>query len=156
VLHLRAHRRLGPVLRPAADLLLQSETSDASEADLSSFARHGGKFLIVHGTKDATIPTNASVLYYKMVQSKMGQTEMDAFLRFYLIPSFGHGRGVFDALGVLDHWLDTNVAPKDLVVLDNHKRSHGRTRPLCIYPSWPKYKGAGDANAANSFVCATE
>jgi pimeloyl-ACP methyl ester carboxylesterase len=122
----------------AADLLLQSEASDASEADLSSFARHGGKFLIVHGTTDATIPTNASVLYYKMVQSKMGQTEMDAFLRFYLIPSFGHGRGVFDAgfdaLGVLDHWLDTNVAPKDLVVLDNHKRSHGRTRPLCIYP----------------------
>jgi len=150
----------------AADLLTQSEASDASDADLTRFARHGGKFLMVHGTADATIPTKASVMYYKMVQSKMSQKEMDAFLAFYLIPGFGHGRGRgafdagFDALGVLDRWLDTNNAPKDLVV-DNHKRSHGRTRPLCIYllciyPSWPKYKGSGDVNAASSFVCAIE
>jgi hypothetical protein len=144
----------------AADLLPQSEASDASDADLSRFARRGGKFLIVHGTTDPTIPTNASVMYYKMVESKMGQKDMDAFLRFYLIPGFGHGRGVFnagfDALGVLDRWLDTNVAPKDLVIVDNNKRSHGRTRPLCKYPSWPKYNGSGDVNAASSFVCSTE
>lgn len=142
----------------SGDLLPQSEASDASDADLTRFARHGGKFLMVHGTTDATIPTNASVMYYKMVQGKMGQKEMDGFLRFYLIPGFGHGRGVFDAgfdaLGVLDRWLDTNVGPKDLVVVDN--RSHFRTRPLCMYPLWPKYKGSGDVNAANSFFCATE
>jgi Tannase and feruloyl esterase len=141
-------------------LLPQSEASDASNADLTPFARHGGKFLMVHGTTDATIPTNASVLYYNMVQSKMSQNEIDAFLRFYLIPGFGHGRGVFDAgfdaLGVLDRWLDTNVAPKDIVVVDNNKVSRGRTRPLCTYPSWPKYDGVGDVNAASSFVCATE
>lgn len=129
----------------AADLLTQSEASDASDADLTRFARHGGKFLMIHGTTDATIPTKASVMYYKMVQSKMSQGEMDAFLAFYLIPGFGHGRGTFDggfdALGVLDHWLDTNVVPKDLVVVDNHKRSHGRTRLLCIYPSVAEVQG---------------
>jgi feruloyl esterase len=144
----------------SSDLLPQSEASDASDSDLALFARHGGKFLIVHGTTDATIPTNASVMYYKGVQSKMSQREMDAFLALYLIPGFGQGRGAFDAgfdaLGVLDRWLDTNVAPKDLVVVDNNKRSHRRTRPLCIYPSWPKYKGSGDMNAASSFVCAKE
>jgi feruloyl esterase len=81
----------------SSDLLPQSEASDASDSDLALFARHGGKFLIVHGTTDATIPTNASVMYYKGVQSKMSQREMDAFLALYLIPGFGQGRGAFDA-----------------------------------------------------------
>jgi Tannase and feruloyl esterase len=144
----------------ADQLLPQSKASDASDADLTRFARRGGKFLMLHGTADAIIPTAASVMYYKMVQNRMSQEEMDRFLRFYLIPGFGHGHGVFnagfDALGVLDSWVETGVAPKDLVVVDNNKKSDGRTRPLCIYPTWPKYKGFGDVNSASSFVCATE
>lgn len=146
--------------RYAGELLPQSQASDASEADLTRFARHGGKFLMLHGTTDVTIPTDASVLYYKMVQSKMGQAEMDSFLRFYLVPGYGHGHGVFDAgfdaLGELDRWLDTGASPKDLIVVDNNKGSLGRTRPLCVYPGWPKYKGNGDANVASSFVCVEE
>jgi hypothetical protein len=144
----------------AADLLPQSRASDASDADLTRFALHGGKFLMLHGTTDATIPTNASVMYYKMVQSRMSQEELDRFMRFYLIPGFGHGHGAFDAgfdaLGVIDRWLDTGVAPQGLVVIDNNKGSGGRTRPLCVYPTWPKYKGSGDVNAASSFTCATD
>ena len=57
---------------------------------------------------------------------------------------------------VRDRWLDTGIAPRDLVVVDNNKGSGGRTRPLCVYPAWPKYKGTGDMNAAVSFVCATD
>ncbi len=144
----------------AGDLLPQSQTFAASDPDLTQFAQHGGKFLIVHGTADATVPTNASVMYYKMVQSRMGQEETERFLRFYLIPGFGHERGAFkagfDALGILDHWLDTGVAPKELTVVDNNKGSQGRMRPLCAYPAWPKYKGAGDVTATSSFECATD
>nr|WP_311548340.1 tannase/feruloyl esterase family alpha/beta hydrolase [Paraburkholderia sp. Cpub6] len=29
----------------------------------------------------------------------------------------------------------------------------GRTRPLCQYPAWPSYNGAGDVNSASSFTC---
>jgi hypothetical protein len=29
----------------------------------------------------------------------------------------------------------------------------GRTRPLCEYPTWQKYKGFGDPNLASSFTC---
>jgi hypothetical protein len=32
----------------------------------------------------------------------------------------------------------------------------GRTRPLCLYPTWPKYGGRGDVNAAASFSCVDE
>jgi hypothetical protein len=30
-----------------------------------------------------------------------------------------------------------------------------RTRPLCLYPSWPKYHGSGDVDNAGSFACAS-
>ena len=81
----------------AGELLPQSKAADASDADLRKFATHGGKFLMLHGTTDATIPTDSTTMYYKMVQSRMSQAEMDGFLRFYLVPGYGHGRGVFDA-----------------------------------------------------------
>jgi feruloyl esterase len=143
----------------ASDLLPNSKIYDAGDANLTRFARHGGKFLMLHGTADATIPTNSSVMYYKMVENKMGEEETDRFLRFYLVPGFGHERGAFkagfDALGALDRWIDTGEAPNHLVAVDNNRRSGGRTRPLCEYPAWPRYKG-GDVNAASSFVCATE
>lgn len=144
----------------AADLLPQSQALDASDADLTRFARHGGKFLMLHGTTDTTIPTDASVMYYKMVQEKMTQEEIDRFMRFYLIPGFGHGRGTFnagfDALGVLDRWLDTGIAPTGLSVVDNNKGSGERARPLCAYPGWPKYRGRGDVNSPNSFECVAD
>lgn len=142
----------------ADQLMPQSMASDASDADLTAFAKHGGKFLMVHGTADATIPTQSSVMYFNMMEQALGKDTIDKFVRFYLIPGFGHGRGPFnagfDALGALDHWLDTGIAPTELVVTDNNRKGGGRTRPLCQYPTWPKYKGSGDINQANSFTCA--
>jgi feruloyl esterase len=142
----------------SADLLPQSVASDASDADLTPFARHGGKFLILHGTTDATIPTGASVEFYNMMVASMGQAAVDGFTRFYLIPGYGHGRGVFDAgfdsLAVLDRWLDTGTPPENLIAVDNNKAEAHRGRPLCVYPAYPKYT-TGDVNQAASFTCAT-
>jgi len=41
-----------------------------------------------------------------------------------------------------------------LVTLDQNAATRGRTRPVCEWPSWPKYNGAGDPNSASSFTCA--
>jgi feruloyl esterase len=30
------------------------------------------------------------------------------------------------------------------------------TRPMCLYPAFPQYKGTGDPKDASSFVCARE
>ena len=141
----------------ANELLPQSKASDASIADLALFAKHGGKLILLHGTADATIPTDSTVLYYRMIQAKMGPESMAGFMRFYLIPGYGHGHGIFDAgfdaLGILDTWRETGIAPTSLKVVDNNKKNHHRTRPLCTYPTWPKYKG-GDVDTAESFTCA--
>ena len=138
-------------------ILQQSAEDDGSLADLSPFARHGGKLLLVHGTADSTIPTDASVFLYQRIVEAMGPSRVDDFVRLYLIPGFGHGRGVFnagfDTVGTLDRWADQGIAPAGLTVSDNNKGA-SRTRPMCPWPSWPRYMG-GDVNAAASFQCQT-
>ncbi len=135
-------------------ILEQSAEDDASLADLSPFERHGGKLILVHGTADSTIPTEASVFLFQRIAAAMGQSRTNGFARLYLIPGFGHGRGMFnagfDTVSVLDRWVDEGAAPNDLIISDNNKTQ--RTRPLCAWPSWPKYV-SGDSNAATSFHC---
>ena len=87
----------------------------------------------------------------------MPQSTIDLGVRFYLVPGFGHASGVFnagfDALGALDRWVETGKAPEHLVVTDNNRRQHRRTRPLCQWPAYPHYV-SGDVNLASSFACA--
>ena len=73
------------------------------------------------------------------------------------MPGYGHALGVFtvdwDSLTALDRWVETGAAPDHPVVTDANPASRGRARPLCRYPTWPKYNGAGDINAAASYSC---
>jgi feruloyl esterase len=109
----------------------------------------------VHGTADNIIPTNSSVEYYERLRAKVGEASVEDSARLYLVPGLGHGfgrfNGGFDTIGVLDAWADRGVAPVDLTVTDNH---HGRTRPLCEWPQWPRYN-TGDVNSGSSFTCVT-
>ncbi len=136
------------------ELVHQAQEIDSTDANLQPFFSHGGKLILVHGTVDAVIPTNSTVDYYERLQSRLGVQTTDESARLYLIPGMGHGTGKFnggfDTIGTLDAWVDKGVAPKDLVVTDNHS---GRTRPLCEWPAWPKYSGSGDVNSAASFTC---
>jgi hypothetical protein len=34
--------------------------------------------------------------------------------------------------------------------------TYGRTRPLCQFPAWPKYRGSGSLDAAVNYSCVTE
>jgi hypothetical protein len=34
--------------------------------------------------------------------------------------------------------------------------TYGRTRPLCRFPAWPKYRGSGSLDAAVNYSCVTE
>jgi feruloyl esterase len=52
----------------------------------------------------------------------------------------------------LEGWVEKGRPPRNLVVTDT-AGVPGRTRPLCDYPTWPRYRGAGDVNEAASFAC---
>ena len=146
----------GPKGRWVAGMREQALEEDGSLGDLTPFARHGGKLLLVHGTADTVIPTEGSVQLYQRIVAAMGQERTAAFLRLYLVPGLAHGFGTFnagfDTVGVLDTWADQGRAPAHLEAADNHHGSP-RARPLCPWPSWPQY-AAGDPRTAESFRCA--
>jgi feruloyl esterase len=135
-----------------------SAAIDTADPDISAFRQRGGKLLLMHGTVDMAVPPGNSVAYYDRLVERFGP-DLKQFVRFYLAPGFGHGDGPFqvgwDSLGALDAWVERGTAPEAQIVTDTAKGSEGRTRPLCEYPAFPRYRGEGDVETAASFVCAT-
>ena len=58
-----------------------------------------------------------------------------------------------DLLDSLDNWVINGKAPNNMIAMDQNPKTAGRTRPLCEYPAWPKYKGSGDINSAQNYKC---
>lgn len=141
-----------------ARLVEVSNIVDASSADISAFEARGGKLLLMHGTVDSAVSPYNTVDYYERLVTQFGQTRLDAFVRFYMVPGFGHGTGPFiaswDSLAALENWVEKGIAPGTLLVTDSKAGNNGRTRPLCVYPLWPQYAGSGDINVAASYTCA--
>jgi hypothetical protein len=131
----------------------------AEDPDLTPFKARGGKLIMLHGAADSAVSPNGSIDYYGKLVAKFGQAPLDGFVRFYLVPGMGHGVGAFvpawDVMAALDAWVTTGSAPAMLPGTDTAAGTAGRTRPLCVYPAWPKYQGSGDVNAASSFTCST-
>ncbi|MFO1427403.1 MAG: tannase/feruloyl esterase family alpha/beta hydrolase [Steroidobacteraceae bacterium] len=130
---------------------------DVGNVSLAGFRARGGKLLLTHGTADDFITPYNTVRYYERQLGAFGQAGADSFIRFYLIPGFGHGFGPFnakfDGLAVLRDWVEQGRAPANLVATDGNPGAT-RTRPLCEWPRWPKFTGAaGSEDQAAGFTC---
>ncbi len=134
-----------------------SSLQDINQTDLSAFMNKGGKLLIAHGNADGLVSSRASAQYYERVKTSMGATKVASFYRYYEVPSYGHSVSDtfnlgWDSLTALENWVERGVASVNQVAQDK-TGVPGQTRPLCEYPSWPRYKGSGDANLAVNFTC---
>jgi feruloyl esterase len=63
-----------------------------------------------------------------------------------------------DIQTALETWVERGTAPAQLTATkftDDQAatRSVKLTRPLCLYPTVPRYKGTGDPNDATNFAC---
>ena len=132
---------------------------DVSDVDLAPFQAKGGKVLMFHGTADQLIPVRNSEAYYARQLARFGKAKLDAFFRFYVIPGFGHGNGVFnaryDSLTALEDWVERGVEPSSLIAMDeNTGATAGRTRPMCVYGTYARPISSGDdPSLASSFRC---
>jgi pimeloyl-ACP methyl ester carboxylesterase len=147
-------QKLGVLQRRVHELSLGL---DVNQTDFTAFAARGGKVLIAHGTADVLVSTRATEQYFDRLQAALGEAKVREFARYYEIPGYGHAvstvfNAAWDSLTTLENWAEKRIAPADQVVMDT-VGSPGRQRPLCEYPSWPKYRGQGDINAAASFEC---
>jgi len=77
-----------------------------------------------------------------------------------MLPGFGHGFGPFnakiDSLTALQNWVEKGQAPKGMTTTDGNPNAN-RSRPLCEWPTWPKFTGApGSEGNASSFTCVAQ
>lgn len=134
-----------------------SGIQDANVSDLTPFLDKGGRILMAHGSHDALVSTRATEQYLERLRSTMGGPRVDSFLRYYEIPGYGHAassvfNAAWDSLTTLENWAERGIEPPAQIVADT-AGVPGRTRPLCVYPAYPRYRGTGDVNVAGSFVC---
>jgi hypothetical protein len=132
---------------------------DVTDIDLTPFRLKGGKLILAHGTEDDFIAPGNSDAYYERHLAKQHKAAMDSFVRYYKVPGLSHGFGTFNAkyddLTALDSWRKTGHAPDVLIAVDENADGRGRRRPMCVYPSWPKFTGKPGASLdeARNFTC---
>ncbi|HVY63565.1 MAG TPA: tannase/feruloyl esterase family alpha/beta hydrolase [Gammaproteobacteria bacterium] len=129
----------------------------ANSTNLDRFREKGGKLIFFHGLVDDFITVNSSIQYWERLNKRYPADALGSFVRFYTVPGMGHVTGVFNArismLDALEAWVEKGQAPGQLVATDVNEKTAGRTRPVCLYPEWPRYRGSGNLNDAASFTC---
>lgn len=139
------------------EVLAPAEFFDVSSPDFDGFQKRGGKLLLIQGTLDMLVPNSMTDAFYQKMRARYGKG-IGKLARYYVVPGFGHGSGDFtmewDSLAALDKWVETGKAPKNPVIRDGRGAKAGRTRPMCEYPAYAKYKGKGSLDDATSFSCA--
>jgi feruloyl esterase len=134
---------------------------EAKNPDISPFVNRGGKLLLWHGMDDPGPSVLATIEYYEQMKAattpKLSATagSLDSNARFFVLPGVYHCRGGpgaddFDAVAALDQWVEQGQLP---AMTASRAGEPAFTRPVCQYPTLPRYNGKGDPNLAASFHC---
>lgn len=136
-----------------------SSIMDSTSPDLGGFHVRGGKLLLLEHLSDYAQSPYAGLQYGESVKRHMGAGRAQEFMRVYAAPGVDHvGTGapaLVDLFGALRTWVERQEAPINLQLAEQDAKppfAVTRTRPLCEWPKWTRFKG-GDANAAASFEC---
>ena len=126
--------------------------------DFKTFRNRGGKMLMYQGWVDNGISPYNTIDYFDLIKHTMGTKNVDDFLRLFMVPGMAHCRGgpgpnEFDMVTPLELWVEQGRAPERITAVHRTEDRVDRTRPLCVFPKRAYYKGVGDTNAAESFVC---
>lgn len=130
----------------------------ARSPDMDGFRAHGAKLIVPHGVSDPVFSVNDTTAWYREVDARY-DGKADDFVRVFPVPGMGHcGNGPatdrFQAFQALVAWVEQGTAPDRLIATAGPESPWpGRTRPLCPYPTYARYDGTGNKEAAESFHC---
>lgn len=130
---------------------------DVTNTDWTQTLDNGVKIILYTGLADDGISPYNTIQLYNRVVASMGPQKVDQFLKFYTIPGMSHGSGPFtpsiELLPAIMDWVENGAEPaSSFVGTDTTAATAGRQRPVCEYPTWPRYNG-GDPASADSFTC---
>lgn len=136
---------------------------NAFDPDLSRFHESGGKLILWNGTLDTSVSPKDTVRYYEAVLETMGQERADETVELFLAPGAAHCEGgvgpdQVDLMNALAAWVEEGTPPsRQHLVLTRAGGADGMpiSRPMCTYPQYPHYRGAGNPADAQSFACRT-
>lgn len=146
-----------------AELQSMALLNDATNSDIRPFVKKGGKLILWHGAVDSAVTYRNTTAYYQGVEQALGTSNFEKSVRYYIAPGVAHcsggpGADKSDLLTALDEWVSRDVAPGHLIA-SKEEPAGGTTytRPLCMYPMYPRYTGSvGDAGAvklALNYTC---
>jgi feruloyl esterase len=127
--------------------------------NLRPFIEHGGKMIQYHGWNDPQIEPASSVAYYQSVLKAQGSGgAVQGSYRLFMVPGMAHcsggeGASNFDMLAALENWVEKGSPPGRIDAWRIREGKIDRRRPLCPFPQIPTYKGSGDPDDAQNFVC---
>ncbi|MBC5782090.1 tannase/feruloyl esterase family alpha/beta hydrolase [Ramlibacter sp. USB13] len=131
------------------------------DTTLAAYRAHGGKLMIVHGMADPIFSATESQRYYdQLVVNNGGLAATKQFARAFYVPGMNHCSGGpatdnFDAIQAMVDWVEKGSAPDRIAAraLPTNAFFPNRSRPLCPYPQFAKYKGTGSVEDAGNFTC---
>lgn len=141
--------------------LSDTELLNVDDTDLSPFKRRGGKLIIWQPQSGGPFSPQDMVNWYAEMSREMrGFEQTQEFARLYMMPGVNHcgggpGTSSIDAFSPVVDWVENGNAPDTILgtAPATGNPFPGRTRPLCPYPSYARYKGTGSIELAESFEC---
>lgn len=135
-----------------------SDLYEATDPDLTAFARHGGKMIVLQPSADNAVSVAVVAGYYRAVQARMGARAAN-IMRLYVSPGGGHnvvGTSQTDLISLLEAWVERGVAPPPSIPVEDVDPATLKVRRAmiaCSYPAYTEYRGAGGPDASSSFRC---
>jgi feruloyl esterase len=133
---------------------------DAETNGLAQFLQSGKKIVVWQGSDDALLSHKDTIRTWQEVTAAAG-TAASQNSKLYIAAGVNHcgggpGADTFDLFTPTMNWVEKGVTPQAITArkTDSTGTNTSFTRPLCEYPTFPKYKGSGDVNDAANYSCA--
>ena len=132
-----------------------------TDPNLKPYFDRGGKLLMYHGFQDPQVPAQNAIRYFGEVKTTLGPQVAGASIELYMLPGVNHCQGgpgpdQFDKMGAIESWVASGKAPASIVASKLSDGKVVRTRPLCPYGQFARWKGAGSTEDAANFACVSD